>query len=77
MGTKQTHVVPNQSGGWDVKQANAQRSSGHFDTKKEAIDYARELSRNQKSELVIHNLDGKISQKDSHGNDPCPQKDKR
>ncbi len=77
MGTKQTHVVPNQSGGWDVKQKNAQRASGHFDTKKEAINRGREISRNQDSELFIHNLDGTISNKDSHGNDPCPPKDKR
>ena len=51
-----------------------QRSSGHFDTKKEAEDKAREISRNQEPELVIHNKDGKISRKDSHGNDLFPPK---
>ena len=42
--------------------------------KKQAIDYARKISNNQKSELVIHNKDGRISQKDSHGHDPYPPK---
>jgi hypothetical protein len=37
----------------------------------------RGIGRNQHSELVIHNRDGKISQCDSHGNDPCPPRDKK
>jgi hypothetical protein len=74
---KSHHVVPNSEGGWDVKKGGGDRSSGHFDLKKDAVDRAREISRNQKSELVIHNLDGKISQSDSHGGDPYPPKDKR
>ena len=70
---KSTHVVPNSTkGGWDIKQSGGERSSGHFDTKKEAEGRAREISRNQESELVIHNKDGKISRKDSHGNDDFP-----
>lgn len=74
MSKKQTHVVPNSEGGWDIKQSGGQRSSGHFDTKQEAVDRAREISRNQGNELVIHNKDGKISQKNSHGNDPYAPK---
>lgn len=66
------HVVPSSKGGWNIKKGGASRASAHFDTKKDAVDRAREISRNQKSELVIHNLNGRISQKDSHGNDPCP-----
>jgi uncharacterized protein YdaT len=69
---KQTHVVPNPGGGWDVKQAGAQRSSGHFDTKKEAVDRGRQLSNTQQTELVIHKKDGQIGQKDSNGKDPNP-----
>lgn len=75
---KSTHVVPNkEKGGWDIKQSNGQKSSGHFDTKKDAVDRAREISKNQKTELTIHNKDGKIAKKDSHGNDSHPPKDKR
>lgn len=66
------HVVPNPNGGWDVKRGGAERASGHFDTKQEAIHQGREISRNQGTELRIHNQDGRISQSDSHGGDPNP-----
>jgi uncharacterized protein YdaT len=75
---KSTHVVPNkEKGGWDIKQSGAERSSGHFDTKQDATDRTREISKNQKTELTIHNKDGKIAKKDSHGNDPFPPRDKK
>ena len=64
------HVVPNSDGGWDIRRGGAERASGHFNTKQEAIDRGRELSRNAETELKIHNRDGRISQSDSHGNDP-------
>ncbi len=74
MARKEHHIVPNPNGGWDVKRENADRSSGHFDTKEEAIREGREISRNQGTEFVIHNMDGRISESDSHGNDPYPPK---
>lgn len=73
MSRKSTHVVPNlKKGGWDIKQSNSERSSAHFDKKIDAIDRAREISRNYKTELYIHNKNGQIGSKDSHGNDPFP-----
>ncbi len=76
MTRKTRHVVPNSDGGWDSKKGGAERASKHFDTKKEAEQYSRDLSRREQSELIIHNKDGKISRADSHGNDPNPPKDK-
>lgn len=70
------HVVPNEDGGWDVKKGSGERSIKHHDRKTDAVDHARGISRNQESELVIHNKDGRISNADSHGNDPYPPKDK-
>ena len=64
------HVVPNPDGGWDSKKGGSQRASKHFETKKEAEAYSRDLSRKESSELFIHGKDGKIQRKDSHGNDP-------
>ena len=72
--SKTHHVVPNPAGGWDVKRGGAERASGHFDKKQDAIDAAREISRNQGTELKIHNKDGQIASSDSHGNDPNPPK---
>ena len=71
---KTHHVVPNTSGGWDVKRGGASRASSHHDTKREAIDRGREISRNQGSEFRIHNKDGRIAKSDSHGGDPYPPK---
>jgi hypothetical protein len=64
------HVVPNPDGGWDVKRGGGERASRHLDTKREAVDVARDISRNQETELVIHRKNGTIQRKDSHGNDP-------
>ena len=71
------HIVPNPNGGWDVKRSGSERAGVHTDTKKEAVDAGRTISQNQKTELVIHNKNGKIANSDSHGNDPCPPKDKK
>ena len=71
---KQHHVVPNPNGGWDIKIADAQRASAHCTTKEEAITVGRTISKNQRSELFIHNKDGRIANRDSHGNDPFPPK---
>lgn len=71
-GPKSHHVVPNPAGGWDVKRGGGERASGHFDSKTQAVDRGREISRNQGTELRIHNRDGRIASSDSHGNDPNP-----
>lgn len=68
------HVVPNKGGGWDVKRGGSDRSSGHFETKSEAVDAGRQISRNQQTELRVHNKDGRIASSDSHGKDPNPPK---
>ena len=64
------HVVPNPDGGWDVIRSGASRASRHFDTKADAVDVGREISRNQRTEFVVHRQDGTIQRKDSHGSDP-------
>ncbi len=71
---KTRHVVPNKEGGWDSKKGGASRASKHFETKKEAEKYSRDVSKKESSELFIHGKDGKIQRKDSHGNDPFPPK---
>lgn len=70
-GTNQ-HVTPHPDGGWQVKGEGNDRATARTDTKEEAIKIAREISQNQKSELIIHDKHGVIRQKDSHGHDPFP-----
>jgi len=64
------HVVPSSDGGWDVLKGGSAGVLGHFATKEQAVEFAREVSRNERTELVIHNRDGRIGSSDSHGNDP-------
>lgn len=76
MGRSEHHVVWNsEEGTWDVKREHAERVSGRFDNKEEAVDYGRQVSINQNTELIIHRKDGRIQNSDSHGHDPCPPKD--
>ena len=68
------HVVPN-AGTWQVKREGASKATKSFNTQQEAINYARDIAKNQQSELIIHRRNGTIRDKDSYGNDPCPPKD--
>ncbi len=67
-----SHRVMPHKDGWQVKRDGGQKASNICSTKKEATSVAREISRNQKTELQIHNRDGRISNRDSHGRDPFP-----
>jgi hypothetical protein len=70
---KNQHVVKH-ADGWAVKGANNQKATKVTSTQKEAITVAREISKNQNSELLIHGRTGQIRERDSHGNDPFPPK---
>lgn len=70
MGRNQ-HVVP-KNGRWGVRgEGNSKLTSIH-ETQAEAIARARDISRNQQTELFIHGRDGRMRERDSHGNDPYP-----
>lgn len=75
MARNEHHVVHNPNGGWDVKRNGAQRASVHTETKTNAIKAGRQISQNQGTELIIHGINGRIQNSDSHSNDPCPPKD--
>ena len=70
MPRKEHHVVHNPNGDWDVKRQHAQRSSGHFDIKKDAMEAGRRISTNHGTELIPQRKDGTIQNPDSHANDP-------
>ena len=68
---KDQHVVPH-NGRWAVRGEGNERVTSNHDTQREAIEQAREIARNQESELLIHGKDGKIRARDSYGGDPFP-----
>lgn len=69
---KNQHVTPHRDGGWQVKGEGNTRATVRTDTQAEAIQRAREISQNQQTELFIHGKNGRIRERDSHGNDPFP-----
>lgn len=73
---KNQHVTP-KGGEWQVKGAGNQKATVTMPTQKKAIEVAKEIAKNQKSEVVIHGKDGRIRDKDSYGNDPVPHIDKK
>ena len=73
---KNQHVVK-RGNDWAVRGEGNSRDTSVHDTQSDAIDSARDIARNQSSEVVIHGRDGRIRDKDSYGNDPNPPKDRR
>jgi hypothetical protein len=74
---KNVHVTYNdKSKDWGVKTEGASRAVGRYDRKTEATQSGRNMAIKRKGELFIHNMDGKISDRDSYGRDPNPPKDK-
>jgi len=74
--SKNQHIVPN-NGKWSVKGEGNSKATSTHETKTEAVKAGTEIAKNQKAELVIHGRNGRIQDKDSYGNDPCPPKDKK
>ncbi|HMS34809.1 MAG TPA: DUF2188 domain-containing protein [Ignavibacteria bacterium] len=70
---KNQHVLPH-GNMWAVKGDSNLKNTVLLRSKKEAIKIAGRISKNQKSELIIHTKDGRITGKDSHGRDPFPPK---
>lgn len=68
------HVVPS-GDQWAVKREGADRASSLHATQSEAIEAGQHLARNNRTELVIHRLDGRIRDSDSYGSDPNPPRD--
>ncbi|RUV66387.1 MAG: DUF2188 domain-containing protein [Mesorhizobium sp.] len=73
MSKRNQHVVPH-SGGWAVKGAGNQKATSVHSTQRVAIGAARELARNQGSEMFIHGENGRIRERNTYGNDPFPPK---
>ena len=73
MANKGQHVVPS-GGKWAVRRSGSERASGIFLTQDEAIERARQIAKNQGTELYIHGRDGRIRDRSSFGKDPHPPK---
>lgn len=71
MSKRNQHVVPH-GDDWAVKPEGGQRPSSVHERQQDAIDRAREIARNQGTELLIYGRNGQIRERDSYGNDDFP-----
>jgi len=69
------HTVPN-GGKWSVMRDGSKRYLSTHKKKSTAMKKAISLAKKYKVEHVIHDKHGRVVDKDSYGNDPCPPKDK-
>jgi hypothetical protein len=65
------HVVKRDDG-WAVRGAGNTRDTSHHETQGDAIDAARDIAINKRSDVVIHRRTGEFRERDSYGNDPYP-----
>ncbi|MBZ0164541.1 MAG: DUF2188 domain-containing protein [Notoacmeibacter sp.] len=73
MTNKNQYVVRNGKN-WGVRGEGNERLTRTFETQREAIDFGREIARNQGSELRIQGRDARFREAWSYGNDPFPPK---
>ena len=73
MPKRDQHVVPHESG-WAVKGPANRKATSVHPTQREAIEAARTIARNQRSEMFIHGENGRIRERNSYGSDPYPPK---
>jgi hypothetical protein len=69
------HVVPTDDG-WGVKGEGNKKLTSVHQTQAEAINAGKSIAQNQSSELLIHGKNGRIRDRESYGNDPCPPRDR-
>ena len=62
------HVIP-RDGKWAVHKTGSNRVTRKYDTKKEAIQVARDLARKQKTVVYIFGSNGQIRKRESYADD--------
>ncbi len=54
-----------------INEIEGDGSVGSYSTKEEAVTAGRSQAKNDKTEHVIHNQDGTVSERSSYGSDPA------
>ncbi len=76
MTNKNIHTVYNKGRKmWETKAEKQDKPIKSAHTKEQAMKNSVKEAKRGRVEHVIHNRDGKISDKDSYGNDPHPPRD--
>ena len=56
--TRTYHLVKRSDGKWEVKFAGGQKAIKLFATQKEAIEYSKQMAKNQGGSMLVHNSKG-------------------
>ena len=57
--TRVYHVAKREDGKWQVKYTGGEKAIKLFNTQKEAVEYTKEMAKNQKGAMLVHNSKGK------------------
>jgi uncharacterized protein YdaT len=71
MAKRNQHVVP-LGNGWAVRAEGQKTASVITSRQSDAISYAKDIAKKQKSEVLIHGRNGQIREKNSYGKDSYP-----
>jgi len=71
--TKNIHVTKErEQKEWRVIREGNPTPLAHTGTQREAFLIAREIAKDEKSDVIIHRPDGRFRERDSYGHDPYP-----
>ncbi len=65
------HVISAPAGRWSVRRTGAGRASKTFDSRDDAVVYARDHARRARTDLFVHRTDGTVESIDRFG-EPTP-----
>lgn len=57
--TRVYHVAKREDGMWQVKFAGGEKAIKLFKTQKEALEFSKKMTKNQKGAMLVHNSKGK------------------
>ena len=77
MSKQSQHVVPNSEGRWRVLRSGAARATRVFESKEDAVGFAKTRAKKAHADVYVHRRDGTIQERDNYGQDPAPSKDRR
>ena len=75
MTVREYHVITRIGGGWSVYKRGASRASRSFQTKRDAVNHARDVARRAGAELVIHEPDGTLDRRVQYGGTSDPSRE--
>jgi hypothetical protein len=64
--SKSYHVYSRQNGSWAVRPTQSARAQSVHATMAAAISAARQIARTHGAEMVVHALDGKVSERENY-----------